>query len=40
MLPHTFVSLDADASKQFDKIIDTLEDLEDVQQVYHNVDAE
>lgn len=40
MLPQTFVSLDGDAEKQFDKMIDALEDLEDVQQVYHNVDSD
>ncbi|WP_172251201.1 YebC/PmpR family DNA-binding transcriptional regulator [Saccharibacillus deserti] len=40
MLPQTFVSLDGDSEKQFDKMIDALEDLEDVQQVYHNVDSE
>jgi len=38
MLPQTYVEL-ADASKpQFEKLIDMLEDLEDVQQVYHNVE--
>ncbi|GGO01513.1 YebC/PmpR family DNA-binding transcriptional regulator [Saccharibacillus kuerlensis] len=40
MLPQTFVSLSEDAEKQFEKMIDALEDLEDVQQVYHNVDSE
>jgi YebC/PmpR family DNA-binding regulatory protein len=40
MLAQNEVTLDAAASKQFEKIIDTLEDLEDVQQVYHNVDWE
>jgi YebC/PmpR family DNA-binding regulatory protein len=40
MLAQNGVTLDAAASKQFEKIIDTLEDLEDVQQVYHNVDWE
>ena len=30
--------LQADALEQFEKMIDALEDLEDVQQVYHNVD--
>ncbi|NGZ74758.1 YebC/PmpR family DNA-binding transcriptional regulator [Saccharibacillus alkalitolerans] len=40
MLPQTFVSLSGDSEKQFDKMIDALEDLEDVQQVYHNVDSE
>lgn len=40
MLAQNFVELPADAQAQFDKLIDTLEDLEDVQQVYHNVDSE
>lgn len=38
MLPQNEVTLDADAQAQFEKLIDALEDLEDVQQVYHNVD--
>lgn len=38
MLAQTDVSLPEDVKAQFEKIIDTLEDLEDVQQVYHNVD--
>ncbi|MGB6406947.1 MAG: YebC/PmpR family DNA-binding transcriptional regulator, partial [Planococcus donghaensis] len=29
-----------DAQAQFEKMIDAIEDLEDVQQVYHNVDLE
>lgn len=40
MLPQTFVSLEGDALAQFEKLIDVLEDLEDVQQVYHNVEFE
>ncbi len=40
MLAQNEVALDGDALKQFEKIIDTLEDLEDVQQVYHNVELE
>ncbi|GAK42956.1 YebC/PmpR family DNA-binding transcriptional regulator [Paenibacillus shunpengii] len=40
MLPQTFVSLEGDALTQFEKLIDVLEDLEDVQQVYHNVEFE
>ncbi|KMK75567.1 YebC/PmpR family DNA-binding transcriptional regulator [Alkalihalobacillus pseudalcaliphilus] len=39
MLPQNEVEIPADAIEQFDKLIDVLEDLEDVQQVYHNVDA-
>ncbi|USK58467.1 YebC/PmpR family DNA-binding transcriptional regulator [Peribacillus asahii] len=38
MLAQNDVTLDADAQVQFEKMIDALEDLEDVQQVYHNVD--
>ncbi|WP_339253290.1 YebC/PmpR family DNA-binding transcriptional regulator [Sporosarcina sp. FSL W8-0480] len=38
MLAHNDVTLDADSQAQFEKMIDALEDLEDVQQVYHNVD--
>lgn len=38
MLAQNDVTLDADAQVQFEKLIDALEDLEDVQQVYHNVD--
>jgi transcriptional/translational regulatory protein YebC/TACO1 len=32
------LTLPEDAQAQFEKMIDALEDLEDVQQVYHNVD--
>lgn len=38
MLPQNEVTLDSDAQAQFEKLIDALEDLEDVQRVYHNVD--
>lgn len=38
MLAQNEVTLPEDAQAQFEKIIDALEDLEDVQQVYHNVD--
>lgn len=38
MLPQTEVTLDGDAFVQFEKLIDALEDLDDVQRVYHNVD--
>lgn len=40
MLAQNYVTLDGDAQKQFDKLIDLLEDQEDVQQVYHNVELE
>ncbi|TLS52602.1 YebC/PmpR family DNA-binding transcriptional regulator [Paenibacillus antri] len=38
MIAQNDVELSGDALTQFEKIVDTLEDLEDVQQVYHNVD--
>ncbi|MDE1455394.1 YebC/PmpR family DNA-binding transcriptional regulator, partial [Bacillus paralicheniformis] len=38
MLAQNDVALPEDARSQFEKLIDALEDLEDVQQVYHNVD--
>lgn len=38
MLAQNEVTLPADAQAQFEKMIDALEDLDDVQQVYHNVD--
>ena len=38
MLAQNDLTLPEDAQVQFEKMIDALEDLEDVQQVYHNVD--
>ncbi|WP_210366827.1 YebC/PmpR family DNA-binding transcriptional regulator [Bacillus sp. REN3] len=38
MLAQNDISLDPEAQAHFEKLIDALEDLEDVQQVYHNVD--
>ncbi|MBR3063553.1 MAG: YebC/PmpR family DNA-binding transcriptional regulator [Exiguobacterium sp.] len=38
MLPQNEVSLDDDSKEQFEKLIAVLEDLEDVRQVYHNVE--
>ncbi|MDR0267415.1 YebC/PmpR family DNA-binding transcriptional regulator [Paenibacillus sp.] len=38
MLAQNYLSLPADALPQFEKMIDVLEDLEDVQHVYHNVE--
>ncbi|MWC28035.1 YebC/PmpR family DNA-binding transcriptional regulator [Paenibacillus sp. MMS18-CY102] len=40
MLPQNYVTLPEDAIASFEKLIDALEDLEDVQQVYHNVEFE
>ena len=38
MLAQNDISLPEDAQAQFEKMIEALEDLEDVQQVHHNVD--
>ncbi|MBU9720372.1 MULTISPECIES: YebC/PmpR family DNA-binding transcriptional regulator [Bacillaceae] len=38
MLAQTDIKLDNESQAQFEKMVDALEDLEDVQQVYHNVD--
>ncbi|MED1561324.1 hypothetical protein AJ85_04710 [Alkalihalobacillus alcalophilus ATCC 27647 = CGMCC 1.3604] len=38
MLPQNEVELAEDTQMQFEKLIDVLDDLEDVKQVYHNVD--
>ena len=38
MLAQNDISLPEEAQAQFEKMIDALEDLEDVQQVHHNVD--
>ncbi|MDI4646002.1 YebC/PmpR family DNA-binding transcriptional regulator [Cohnella hashimotonis] len=40
MIPQNYVTLADDAQAQFEKMLDAIEDLEDVQQVYHNVDTE
>ncbi|MFV0559182.1 MAG: YebC/PmpR family DNA-binding transcriptional regulator [Enterococcus sp.] len=40
MLPQNEVNLSAEDQETFEKMIDALEDLEDVQQVYHNVELE
>ncbi|MEK8130739.1 YebC/PmpR family DNA-binding transcriptional regulator [Paenibacillus filicis] len=40
MLAQNYVTLPEESLAPFEKIIDTLEDLEDVQQVYHNVEFE
>ncbi|WP_379128474.1 YebC/PmpR family DNA-binding transcriptional regulator [Paenibacillus sp. sgz500958] len=40
MLAQNDIVLPEDAKPQFEKLLDVLEDLEDVQQVYHNVDLE
>ncbi|WP_110927295.1 YebC/PmpR family DNA-binding transcriptional regulator [Bacillus massiliglaciei] len=38
MLAQNDITLPEDAQAQFEKMIDAIEDLEDVQQVYHNVE--
>ncbi|WP_416825412.1 YebC/PmpR family DNA-binding transcriptional regulator [Ectobacillus polymachus] len=38
MLAQNYVTLDEEAQAKFEKMIDAIEDLEDVQQVYHNVE--
>lgn len=40
MLAQNYVTLPQESLAQFEKLIDALEDLEDVQQVYHNVEFE
>jgi YebC/PmpR family DNA-binding regulatory protein len=40
MVAQNHITLPEDAQAQFEKLIDALEDLEDVQQVYHNVEFE
>ncbi|MGG3988858.1 YebC/PmpR family DNA-binding transcriptional regulator [Bacillus smithii] len=38
MIPQNYVTLSEEDQAKFEKMVDALEDLEDVQQVYHNVD--
>ena len=38
MLPQNYISLDADKLATFLKMLDKLEELDDVQSVYHNVE--
>lgn len=38
MLPQNEITLDDESKEQFEKLLDVLEDLEDVRQVYHNVE--
>ncbi|MBE3571227.1 MAG: YebC/PmpR family DNA-binding transcriptional regulator [Bacillales bacterium] len=39
MIPQNYITLSEEDQAKFEKMIDALEDLEDVQQVYHNVDV-
>ena len=38
MLPDTYITLDEKKLESFEKMLDLLNDLDDVQEVYHNVD--
>ena len=37
MVPDSYIDLDDEKLSKFTKMIDALEDLDDVQEVYHNV---
>ena len=37
MLPSTYTSIDPSLQKQMDKLLDALEEDDDVQNVYHNL---
>ena len=38
MIPDTYTEIDEDAAKKFQKMLDLLEDDDDVQEVYHNAE--
>ena len=38
MIPQSKITFEGDAAAKFQKLVDALEDLDDVQDVYHNVD--
>ena len=38
LIPSSYITLDADKLKSFNRLIEELEDNDDVQEVYHNVD--
>ena len=38
MLPQSDIALSSDDQVEFEKLVEALEDLEDVQNVFHNVD--
>lgn len=40
MIPQNDIQLSGEDLEKFEKLIDALEDLEDVQKVYHNVELE
>jgi transcriptional/translational regulatory protein YebC/TACO1 len=40
MIPQTYVKIDDDKIPSMEKLIDNLDDLDDVQNIYHNWDQE
>ena len=38
MIPQSKITFEGEAAAKFQKLVDALEDLDDVQDVYHNVD--
>ena len=40
LVPDSYINLENDKLEKFIKMIDALEDLDDVQQVYHNVNID
>ena len=38
MIPNTYTEIDEEAAKKFQKMLDLLEDDDDVQEVYHNAE--
>ncbi|MBE7076261.1 MAG: YebC/PmpR family DNA-binding transcriptional regulator, partial [Clostridiales bacterium] len=40
LVPDLYVDLDSDQTGKFQRMIDALEDLDDVQEVYHNVNLD
>ena len=40
MIPQTYVKIDEDKIASMEKLIDYLDDLDDVQNIYHNWDQE
>ena len=38
MIPDTYTAIDEDAAKKFQKMLDLLDDDDDVQEVYHNAE--
>ena len=38
MIPDTYTEIDEEAAKKFQKMLDLLEDDDDVQEVYHNAE--